>query len=88
MLSVVAADIPKLARDERIRHAALLLILFTAEKAVAEHDIAAFMHRCLDKNLPVLSPSVEHLPIRDLIGNTTCTVAVAPVRPCAEIVED
>lgn len=80
LLSVVRADIPKLARDRMIRHAALILILFTADRATAEHDLAAFMHRCVDRGLPVTSPSTASFDVPDLIGNTICTICVVPVR--------
>jgi hypothetical protein len=84
ILTLAAADIPKLARDRLIRHAALLLILFTADRETAEHDLAAFAHRCLDKDLPVVSPSIARFGVPDLIGNTVCSVCVMPVRPSAE----
>lgn len=80
LLSVVTSDIPKLSRDGMIRHAALLLILFCADRATAEHDLAAFMHRCLDRGLPVSSPSMARFDIPDLIGNTLGTVCAVPVR--------
>jgi hypothetical protein len=79
LLTTVASDIPKLARDEHIRHAALLLILFTADRATADHDLAAFVHKCLDRGLPVSTPSVARVEVPDLIGNTLCTVAAVPV---------
>ncbi len=80
LLSVVTSDIPKLSRDQMIRHAALMLILFSADRATADHDLAAFMHRCLDRNLPVASPSTVRFDVADLIGNTMCTVCLVPVR--------
>jgi hypothetical protein len=80
LLSIAPADIPKLARDPRIVHAGLLLVLQTADREVADHDLAALMHRCLDRGLPVTTPSIARLPIEDRIGNTLCTVAVIPVR--------
>ena len=81
LLSIVTADIPKLARDRLIRHAALMVILFSADAATAEHDLAAFIHRCLNRGLPVASPDFCRFPIPDLIGNTECTVCLTPVRP-------
>jgi hypothetical protein len=82
LLSLAASDIPKIARDARIRHGGLILILFTDDRATAEHDLAAFLHRCLDKELPVSSPSVARFEIPDLIGNTLCTISVVPVSVC------
>jgi hypothetical protein len=74
-------DIAKLARERAIRHAGLLLILFTADEATAEHDLGVFMHRCLDRELPVGSPSTSRFGVQDRIGNRVCTVALVPVRP-------
>jgi hypothetical protein len=74
-----AGDIAKLAREPAIRHAALMVILFTADRATADHDLGAFAHRCLDRDLPVQAPSLARLEIADRIGNSLCTVAVVPV---------
>lgn len=79
LLTNAAKDIPKLARDPVIRHAALLIILFTADRPTADHDLAAFMHRCLDRELPVGSPSLARFTIPDLIGNTHGTIAMVPI---------
>lgn len=84
MLRLAASDIPKLSRDPLIKHAAALVILFTADEAIATHDIAAFIHRCLDRELPVGSPSSVGFDVPDIIGNRRCTVTLIPVRPCAE----
>jgi hypothetical protein len=83
LLTIAPADIPKLARDPRIVHAGLLLVLLTADRDVADHDLAALMHRCLDRGLPVSSPALVRLPLVDRIGNGLCTVAVVPVRGAA-----
>lgn len=81
LLSVASADISKLARDPMIRHGALLLVLFTADERTASHDITAFMHKCLDRELPVQSPSRASFGVPDLIGNGLCTAVVIPVWP-------
>jgi hypothetical protein len=73
-------DLKKLEADARIRHGALCLILFTETEAVARHDAAAMLHRCLDRDLPVGSPVLRHVPIQDRIGNRVCTVCVVGVR--------
>lgn len=81
LLTTSAADLTKLSREPRIRHGALLLVLFTADEATARHDLTAFMHRCLDRELPVQSPSKAGFAIPDLIGNTVCTATVVPIWP-------
>jgi hypothetical protein len=80
LLRLAASDIPKLARDSAIRHAGVLVLLFSADRATADHDLAAFMHRCLDRDLPVQSPSIERCAVPDLIGNTLLTVCLLPIR--------
>ncbi len=84
LVRLAASDIPKLSRDPYIKHAAALIILFTADKETATHDLATFMHRCLDRDLSVGSPSSIGLDIPDIIGNRRCTVTLVPVRPAAD----
>lgn len=73
-------DLRKLVRDPLIEHAALLLVLFTLDEATAEHDLAAFTHRCLDKGLSVNAPVVRGFNLADRIGNRRASVAVVRVR--------
>jgi hypothetical protein len=80
LLRLAAGDIPKLAADRLIHHAALLLILFTADRATADHDLAAFVHRGLDHDLPISTPSMFRFAIDDVIGNSLCTVCIVPVK--------
>lgn len=80
LLSAAIADLRKLARDRVITFAALLLIMFNADEQTAEHDLAAWLGRCLDLDLPIRTPSVERFGITDRIGNSVCTVALVPVR--------
>jgi hypothetical protein len=81
ILTIAGSDIPKLAKDPVIRFASVLVILFTESEEVARHDLTAFLHRCLDKELPVAAPAQRGFSIPDIIGNRWCTVAVVPVRP-------
>ncbi len=75
----VTADIKKLWQDGVIQHAGLLLVLFTADARTAEHDLALWHRRCLDKGLPVSPPAIRGLTITDRIGNGYCSVAVFAV---------
>ncbi|MFG0286252.1 MAG: hypothetical protein ACF8R7_17710 [Phycisphaerales bacterium JB039] len=75
-----ARDIGKLARDGRIESAAVVIVLFCADEAVARHDIAAAAMRWLDKDLPFAEPLLDGLPIQDRIGNGWCAVALVRVR--------
>ena len=74
-----AEDAIKLEWDPHIRHAGVLLVLFTENQETAAHDLTVLMHRLLDRELPVSSPVIEHVPIPDMIGNQVCTVALVPL---------
>ncbi len=80
LFSPVTADVKKLWTDSQIYHAGLLLVLFTADQATAEHDLAAWHRRCLDKGQPVGIPAIRGFPIADRIGNGWCAAAVFGVR--------
>ncbi len=75
------ADIRKLASGESIEQAALVVVLFNALPEIAEHDLTAFMHKCLDRRLPVADLCTESIEIVDRIGNQICTVGLVRVRP-------
>ncbi|MEM8757990.1 MAG: hypothetical protein AAGF47_09435 [Planctomycetota bacterium] len=75
-----AADIRKLARDPRLAHAAVLIVLFAADEPTARHDLAVAAHRWLDADLPVRSPVIRCVPIDDRIGNAAAAICLAPVR--------
>jgi hypothetical protein len=71
-------DLAKIGADESLRHAGLLLILFTDEQATAEHDLSIALHRSLDRGFRFRSPVVETFHLPDRVGNRTCTVALVP----------
>ncbi|MBX3406496.1 MAG: hypothetical protein KF869_07005 [Phycisphaeraceae bacterium] len=75
-----AADIRKLSADGRIRHAAAMVLLFTNDRATAEHDLAQMLHRCLDRGLPIAAPLRREVPVTDRIGNNLLTICMIPVR--------
>ena len=74
------ADIRKLAKGESIGRAVLAMVLFHATPEIAEHDLLAFMHKCLDRQLPVSDLRTASLPIADRIGNAACTVGLVRVK--------
>lgn len=80
LLSAVAQDVMKLWRDPHLRHAGLLLTLFTADSSIAEHDAVAWHARCLERGYPVGVPASRGFAITDRIGNAWCAVYVFPVR--------
>ena len=73
-------ELKKLWSDSTIGHAGLLLVLFTASRDVADHDLLMWHKRCLDRGYPVGTPSVRGFAINDRIGNAWCAVAVFNVR--------
>lgn len=72
----ITADLAKLAADPHIDAGALLLILFTEDQRVADHDLVQAMHRCLDKGVVASTPITTSFPVLDRIGNTLCTTAL------------
>jgi hypothetical protein len=80
LLSPVSQDIRKLAREPLIFHAGLMLVLFTADRHTAKHDLNAWEMKCLHKALPVAPPTVRDFAMTDRFGNGLCTVALFPVR--------
>ena len=80
LLTPVAKDVRKIWSDGVICHGGLLLVLFTENQEVAEHDLVAWHTRCIDKGLPVGPPDVRGFALTDRIGNGWCAVAVFGVR--------
>lgn len=78
------ADVRKLSRAHAVDHAALALVLFAESNGVSEHDLAAFVHKCLDADLPIGGLRLAHVPIADRIGNRVCTVGLVDVRTSRE----
>jgi len=76
----VTTDVRRLASEPAIAQAATLLTLFVESDTVGEHDLGAWAHRCLDRNLPIGAPVVRRVPIADRIGNSVCLIALTPVR--------
>lgn len=77
------ADVRKLARDPGIRHAALLLVLFTANRETAEHDAGVWHERALAAGLVVEVPRVRGFAITDRVGNGWCGIFAFGVPPSA-----
>jgi hypothetical protein len=76
LLSTVQQDVRKLSKEPHILHAALLIVLFVAEPAVAEHDLRVWQDRCLERGLPIAAPYLRGLPITDRHGNAWCALAL------------
>ncbi len=80
LLSTVRKDVFKLAADQSILHAGLLIMLFVASEDVAEHDLRIWQERCLEQTLPIAAPASRVVPITDRLGNQCCCLSLYPVR--------
>ncbi len=79
LLSDASQDVDKLSRSPGILQSALLIVLFTRDKDVVEHDLAAWLDHCLRHGLSVQSPSVRSFGITDRMGNRRCALGLYPV---------
>lgn len=80
LMSPVAKDLKKIWKDSRIFHGGLLLILFTEQQEVGDHDLNVWHHRCLDRGYPLGIPAIRHFPITNRIGNGHCHIGLFGVR--------
>ncbi len=76
----LATDLAKIANEPRIMHGGLLLVLFTADEAVARHDLNIAVTRCLDRGISLRMPAAAGFAMTDRIGNAWCHVALIPTR--------
>ena len=72
-------DVEKLASDPQIAHAAVLLIVFTADAVVAEHDLGVWAARASQRGLPLWPRVQRTLAIGDRVGHRCCTLALLPI---------
>lgn len=73
-------DVTKLASDPGIEHAAVLLVLFTADAVTADHDLGVWASRASARGLPLLHRVTRSVAIGDRIGNRLCTAALFPIQ--------
>ena len=78
-LAPAQKDIRKLFKDPHTHHGGLLIVLFSQDERVAEHDLAAWLSRGLAHDLPVGSPSLREFAITDRLGNALCALALYPI---------
>lgn len=79
--SPVWKDVVKLAGDPAIVHGLVLLVLFTADAATADHDLDVWRARATERGLHLWPRVQRSLPIGDRLGNRVCTVALFPLDP-------
>lgn len=69
-------DIRKLTNDPDIKNAALLIVLYTENKLIAQHDLHIWEQRCIEKNVFINVPCLRFVEIGNRIGNAMCTLAL------------
>lgn len=72
-------DVTKLARDPGIHDAAVLLVLFTADDAIASHDLSVWARRASERGLALWPRRERAFDIGDRLGNRRCRLAVFPL---------
>jgi len=80
LLHPLRRDVAKLAREEQIRHAAVVLALFTRDTQTAEHDLDLWQRRCEENGLAVHASYRRRVSILDRLGNGCCTLAIFRVK--------
>jgi len=75
----VVEDVHKLSSEPGIASGGLLLVLFTSEAHVAEHDVVQALHKGLDRGLRVSSIDQSSFAIQDRAGNANCTLTLIGV---------
>lgn len=80
LLAPVTQDIKKMAKDGSLYHCGLMLILFTADQQVAEHDLLAWEKRAMERGYGVAPPVSRSFAINDRLGNGWASVSLFPVR--------
>lgn len=73
-------DVGKLASDPGIETAALLLLLFTRDAAIAARDLLRWRAVCSEAGVPVSPPGWAGFDLEDRHGHGRATVALFPVR--------
>ncbi len=76
----VLRDVAKLAREEKIRHGAVILLLFARDTQTADHDLDLWQRRREESGLPVHAPYRRRVLILDRLGNECCMIAVFRVK--------
>jgi len=79
LMQPVRRDVSKLAKDDAILHAGVLLLLLCADSGIALHDLAIWRDQCLAKGYSIGAPAIRSVPIADRIGHTCATIALFPV---------
>lgn len=77
---LIAGDLRKLAAETAIDWAAMLIVAFHESAVIAEHDLGVWRNTMAAKGLMPSAPIIERFGITDRIGNSVCSIVIAPVR--------
>ncbi len=80
LLRPVTRDVKKVWADGVIRSGGLLVVLFTRDRATAEHDLHAWHQRGLQRGEPIGAMALRGFSITERTGNAWCAVALFGVR--------
>jgi hypothetical protein len=69
-------DVARLANDADLGLRGLLLVLFTASRDVALHDLQVWRDHVVEQGFSLRAPCWRHLPLVDRRGNAVCTAAL------------
>jgi hypothetical protein len=77
---LVWSDLEKLASETKLEHVAQLIVLFTVDASVADHDVDISLARAMGRGLLLDRPRSRGFEIPDRSGNRRCTTVLVPVR--------
>ncbi|HEY1685971.1 MAG TPA: hypothetical protein VGG19_14495 [Tepidisphaeraceae bacterium] len=76
--SAVVADLRKMEAEPHIKHAGLVLIVFTESKEILDKDVELFEDVLAEKEVLAGFRQVRHVDIVERIGHRLATIAVWP----------
>jgi hypothetical protein len=79
LVKAVCDDLQKLVDDPVVRHGGVLVVLFVADEAIAQHDMGVAMSRGIDKGLNPSGAMHGGFAIADRIQNRWCSCWLMPV---------
>jgi len=79
LMAPVRNDVHKLAKDPKVSHAGILLIVYVAETAIFEHDLTIWQQSCIERGYPIGTPLRTKFTISDRIGHQYAAISLIPV---------
>lgn len=76
--TAVVQDLQKMEQEPLIRHAGLLLVVFTESAEIVEKDLELFESVLVQKEVLAGFRQVRTIPILERMGHSVCTVSIWP----------